>query len=205
MHPPISDYALIGDCETAALVGRNGSIDWLCWPRFDSGACFAALLGRAEHGYWRIAPKDGHRAVSRRYRGDTLVLETLFESDGGSASVIDFMPIREGDAVSEVIRLVVGRRGSVTMQSRLALRFDCGRLGHPPRAAARAEAAALATERDQLLGLTGLALDPKESVLEQAALEIGLELIFHVPWQGSPPGRPAIPELRIVLGHEPVE
>src|SRR3954463_2509925 len=84
---PIEDYAMIGDCETAALVGRDGSIDWLCWPRFDGDACFAALLGGEEHGRWLIGPADPSvaRAVSRRYRGDSLILETRFESNTGSA------------------------------------------------------------------------------------------------------------------------
>ena len=92
----IEDYALIGDCKTAALVGRDGSIDWLCWPRFDSAACFAALLGTAEHGRWLIAPKQLPFAVSRRYRPGTLVLETEFQTEAGSAVVIDFMPLGDG-------------------------------------------------------------------------------------------------------------
>jgi len=120
---PIEDYALIGDCETAALVGRDGSIDWLCWPRFDSGACFAALLGGPEHGRWRIAPSDAHGRAERRYRGDTLVLETTFETPDGAAAVIDFMP-PGGDA--DLVRLVVGRRGRVRMRTELTIRFDYG-------------------------------------------------------------------------------
>ena len=91
----IEDYALIGDCEAAALVGRDGSIDWLCWPRFDSDACFAALLGTPENGRWQIAP-IGEARVTRRYRDDTLILETSFETDDGAATIIDFMPIRTG-------------------------------------------------------------------------------------------------------------
>src|SRR4029450_6361454 len=90
----IEDYAMIGDCETAALVGRDGSVDWLCWPRFDSDACFAALLGDAEHWRWRIAPRDPAARVSRRYRGDTLILETRFECSEGAVTLIDFMPLR---------------------------------------------------------------------------------------------------------------
>src|ERR687898_44578 len=91
----IEDYALIGDCESAALVGRDGSIDWLCWPRFDSDACFAALLGTPEHGRWLVAPAEGTvRAVARRYRGDTLVLETRFETGEGAVTLVDFMPPR---------------------------------------------------------------------------------------------------------------
>src|SRR4030088_1438835 len=88
----IEDYALIGDCTTAALVGRNGTIDWLCWPRFDSSACFAALLGTSENGRWRICPADPAPRVSRAYRDGTMVLETIFETADGSVALIDFMP-----------------------------------------------------------------------------------------------------------------
>src|SRR6058998_1914945 len=90
----IEDYALIGDCHTAALVGRNGSIDWLCFPRFDSGACFAALLGRPEHGHWRVAPAGEVRQIRRRYRPGTLILETEYATADGTVTLIDFMPLR---------------------------------------------------------------------------------------------------------------
>jgi carbohydrate kinase (thermoresistant glucokinase family) len=120
----IEDYALIGDCTTGALVGRNGSIDWLCWPRFDSGALFAALLGTSEHGRWRISPADPRPRTSRAYHDDTLVLETVFDTADGSVALIDFMPI--GHSNSSVIRLVKGRSGKVAMQMHLALRFDYG-------------------------------------------------------------------------------
>jgi GH15 family glucan-1,4-alpha-glucosidase len=120
----IEDYALIGDCTTAALVGRNGSIDWLCWPRFDSAACLAALLGTSEHGHWRIAPVDPESRVSRSYRGDSMVLETVFETGEGSVALIDFMPM--GQANSSVVRLVEGRGGKVAMRLHLTLRFDYG-------------------------------------------------------------------------------
>src|ERR1700749_1935248 len=86
----IEDYALIGDCETAALVCRDGSIDWLCWPRFDSGACFAALLGTPDNGRWKIAPRTAPRRIERRYRGDSLILETLFVTKTGTARLLDF-------------------------------------------------------------------------------------------------------------------
>ena len=88
----IEEYAMIGDCETAALVGRDGSIDWLCWPRFDSAGCFAALLGKAENGRWLIAPKAPPLEASRHYRPDTLILETDFRTESGSVTLIDFMP-----------------------------------------------------------------------------------------------------------------
>jgi GH15 family glucan-1,4-alpha-glucosidase len=120
----IEDYALIGDCETAALVARDGSIDWLCWPRFDGGACFAALLGTPEHGRWLIAPVDRKARVTRRYRDDTLILETDFETGDGAVTLIDFMPPR-GQA-SDVVRIVVGRRGQLAMHCELVLRFDYG-------------------------------------------------------------------------------
>jgi GH15 family glucan-1,4-alpha-glucosidase len=121
---PIEDYALIGDCRTGALVGRNGSVDWLCWPRFDSGACFAALLGDSRHGRWLLAPADSRSRVHRTYRGDTLVLETVFETAAGSVAVIDFMPI--GMDASSVVRIVEGRSGRVAMHMHLVLRFDYG-------------------------------------------------------------------------------
>jgi GH15 family glucan-1,4-alpha-glucosidase len=120
----IEDYALIGDCQSAALVGRDGSIDWLCWPRFDSDACFAALLGDASNGRWIIAPKDPKARVTRRYRPDTLILETRYETAEGAATVIDFMPGRPSG--SSVIRIVVGERGHVAMCSELVIRFGYG-------------------------------------------------------------------------------
>jgi GH15 family glucan-1,4-alpha-glucosidase len=124
MSSRIEDYALIGDCTTAALVGRDGSVDWLCWPRFDSDACFAALLGDAEHGRWRIAPRDPAARVSRRYRGDTLILETRFECSEGAVTLIDFMPLRGVN--SNLVRLVVGERGRVAVCTELVLRFGYG-------------------------------------------------------------------------------
>jgi len=120
----IEDYGLIGDCETAALVGRDGSIDWLCWPAFASEACFAALLGTPEHGRWLIAPAEEVTATSRRYRGDTLILETRFETADGVVELIDFMPPR-GNA-SDVVRLVCGVSGRVKMRMQLVIRFGFG-------------------------------------------------------------------------------
>jgi len=120
----IEDYALLGDLHTAALVGADGSIDWLCLPRFDGDACFAALLGTTENGRWRIAPTSGEAVSTRRYRDGTLVLETTYASAEGEARVIDFMPVR--DAHCRLIRLVVGVRGSVAFESELVLRFEYG-------------------------------------------------------------------------------
>jgi GH15 family glucan-1,4-alpha-glucosidase len=119
----IEDYALIGDCRAAALVGRDGSIDWLCWPRFDSPACFAALLGTTENGRWLIASKSAPVSISRRYRPGTLILETGFETDTGSATVIDFMPPADG---ADLVRIVAGRSGRVVFQTELVLRFNYG-------------------------------------------------------------------------------
>jgi GH15 family glucan-1,4-alpha-glucosidase len=121
---PIEDYALIGDCETAALVGRDGSIDWLCWPSFDSEACFAALLGTEDNGRWRIAPADEVVRCSRRYRGDSLILETTFETATGCITLIDFMPPR--GSASDIVRLVRGDRGRVKMAMQLVIRFGYG-------------------------------------------------------------------------------
>ena len=121
MTQRIEDYALIGDCESGALVGRDGSIDWLCWPRYDSGACFAALLGGPEHGRWRIAPTGEVVRTERRYRGDTLILETTFSTATGEVMLVDFMPA-EG-MQSRVVRTVVGVRGEVDMHVELILRF----------------------------------------------------------------------------------
>jgi GH15 family glucan-1,4-alpha-glucosidase len=119
----IEDYAIIGDCRTAAMVGRNGSIDWLCWPRFDSAACFAALLGDAENGRWLIAPKDEPIETSRRYRPGTLVLETEFRTKGGSAMLVDFMT--PGDHVV-LARILVGRKGRVEFRSEFVVGFNYG-------------------------------------------------------------------------------
>src|SRR5205809_6181253 len=125
MPLPIEDYALIGDCESAGLVSRAGSIDWLCWPRFDSGACFAAMLGTPEHGRWLIAAADPDAHVRRRYRENTLILETQVKTATGAATVIDFMPPRGRN--SDIVRLVRGDRGRVRMRTELILRFDYGR------------------------------------------------------------------------------
>ena len=126
MALPIEDYGIIGDLHTAALVGRDGSIDWLCLPRFDSGACFAKLLGNEDHGSWRLAPKGSHVASHRHYRGETLVLESEFVTDEGTVRVIDCMPIRQQHP--EVVRLVEGVRGKVSMEMVLTIRFGYGQI-----------------------------------------------------------------------------
>jgi GH15 family glucan-1,4-alpha-glucosidase len=124
MPLPIENYAMIGDCHTAALVGCDGSIDWLCFPRFDSGACFAALLGGPEHGRWLLAPSETIVRVERRYRTGTLILETDFHTEQGSIRVIDFMPL--SDERWDVVRVVVGLSGRVMVRMELIVRFDYG-------------------------------------------------------------------------------
>ena len=119
----IEDYAIIGDCKSAALVGSDGSIDWLCWPRFDSAACFAALLGTPENGRWLIAPALASLGVTRRYRPGTLVLETEFRTESGRAVILDFMPPADG---AELVRIVVGRSGRVDFRTEFVARFDYG-------------------------------------------------------------------------------
>ena len=115
---------MIGDCQSAALVGRDGSIDWLCWPRFDSPACFAALLGTSENGRWLIAPVSASANVRRRYLADTLILETEFQTETGTATVVDFMPATDGKA--DLVRVVFGRSGEVKFRTELVIRFGYG-------------------------------------------------------------------------------
>src|SRR4051794_10810976 len=141
----IEDYALIGDLQTAALVGSTGSIDWCCLPRFDSGACFAALLGAPGHGRWLLAPAGKLRRATRRYRHDTLILESVYETDEGSVRAIDFMPPR--GLAPDIVRVVEGLKGEVRMRSELVIRFDYGHIvpwvrrgGGSPRAAPAAAA-----------------------------------------------------------------
>ena len=126
MASRIEDYAIIGDCETAALVGKNGSIDWLCWPNFGSDACFASLLGDQDNGFWQISPKDKAAKLTRKYRDHTLILETTFETGKGSFTLIDFMPVRGRN--SDVVRIVHGVKGEVHVCMELALRFGYGRI-----------------------------------------------------------------------------
>jgi GH15 family glucan-1,4-alpha-glucosidase len=124
MSIPIEDYGIIGDTQTAALVARSGSIDWLCLPRFDSPACFAALLGDSSHGRWLIGPADAVLESSRRYRGNSLVLETEFTTSTGTVRLVDCMPPRERSP--DLVRVVEGVRGEVSMRMELIVRFDYG-------------------------------------------------------------------------------
>ncbi|QEA40238.1 glycoside hydrolase family 15 protein [Pistricoccus aurantiacus] len=125
----IEDYGFIGNMQTTALIDRHGCMEWLCMPRFDSDACFAALLGDEENGYWQIAPRDSVRSQRRHYREDTLILETHFTTDSGEVAVIDFMPLMgEGDTTVDVVRIVKGLRGQVAMQTHIAFRFFYGQI-----------------------------------------------------------------------------
>lgn len=189
MSTPIEDYALIGDCETAALVSRGGSIDWLCWPRFDSSACFAALLGTPEHGHWTLAAADPACRTSRRYRESTLILETHFETDEGSVTVIDFMPPRGRN--SDVVRLVRGERGRVQMRTELILRFDYGRtvpwVNHLPDGTFRAIAGPDMVTLHTSVALRGEDLTTRGEFYVAAGETVGFVLthgLSHLP----PPG-----------------
>ena len=126
MPARIEDYALIGDCHTVALISKDGSLDWLCFPRFDSAACFAALLGTPDNGRWLLAPAGEVRSSRRHYRDDTLILETDYRTADGEVTVIDFMPVRSDKP--DLVRTVVGKRGSVAMHTEIAIRFDYGSL-----------------------------------------------------------------------------
>src|SRR4051812_19513638 len=125
-HTKIEDYAFLSDTQTGALVSRDGCVDWLCFPRFDSGACFASLLGDSQNGHWRFFPVEKIKATRRRYRGDTLVLETEIETDGGAIRLIDFMPPRGENP--DIIRIIEGIRGEVQMHMELIARFDYGHI-----------------------------------------------------------------------------
>src|SRR5262249_32500183 len=122
----IEDYGFIGDNQTGALISRDGCVDWLCLPRFDSGACFASLLGQSENGHWRFFPKENTKKLTRRYRGQTLILETDIETESGSVRLVDFMPPRGQNP--DIIRIIEGLSGTVRMQMELIIRFDYGHI-----------------------------------------------------------------------------
>ncbi|MGZ4334179.1 MAG: glycoside hydrolase family 15 protein, partial [Gaiellaceae bacterium] len=185
--PRIEDYALIGDLQTAALVERGGSIDWLCFPRFDSGACFAALLGSADNGRWLIAPENGG-TTQRRYLDDTLILETTWENDEGSVRVLDFMPPR-GKA-PDVVRIVEGVRGSVRMRSELVIRFDYGRIVPWVR---RADSARLAIAGPDGLCFRTRAHTHGENMrtVSELVVEAGERVPFVLTWYPSHEDSPA--------------
>src|SRR5258708_37441337 len=124
MAERIEDYAIVGDLQTVGLIGRSGSVDWLCFPRFDSGSVFSALLGSPEHGRWLIAPASGGHATEWRYREDTLILESEWQTDTGRVRLIDFMPQRE--TKPDIVRIVECLEGHVEMRTELVMRFDYG-------------------------------------------------------------------------------
>ena len=184
----IEDYAFLGDCETAALVGRDGSIDWLCLPRFDSGACFAALLGTPDNGRFSIAPAAGGFAARRRYRLDSLVLESEFETPEGAVTVIDFMPPRQAEP--DVVRIVAGTRGRVPMRMELVTRFDYGSI-IPFTAPIPGGVRAIAGP-DSLLCHAGVGLDIRDraTVAEFtvcAGQRIPFTLTWHPSYEPAPP------------------
>ena len=191
---PIEDYGLIGDTHTAALVGRDGSIDWLCLPRFDSEACFAKLLGDEDNGYWRIAPVAADVTTRRRYRKDTLVLETEFETDTGVVRLIDCMPIREDHP--QVVRVIEGVSGQVEMRMQLSMRFGYGsvlpwvrRSGSLITAIAGPDALSLwAPVHSSGEEMTTVA---QFTVKEGDQVPFVLDLV-PVPRGGAPPGRPPL-------------
>ncbi len=193
---PIEDYAVIGDTQTAAIVGRDGSIDWLCFPRFDSAAVFAALLGTEQHGRWLLAPAGGAMARRRCYRGDTLILESDFETDAGAVRIIDFMPIR-GEA-PDVVRVVQGLHGRVSMQLELRMRFDYGqirpwvqRVGHDHVAVAGPDAMYLRTPVE-------VAHDG-DALVAEFSVGAGDTVPFVLTWRQShlPTPQPVDPEVAL--------
>jgi GH15 family glucan-1,4-alpha-glucosidase len=182
MSLPLEDYGIIGDCQTVALVGKNGSIDWLCFPNFDSGACFAALLGGPENGRWLLAPVGDTIKVSRRYRPETLILETLYETEDGVVEVIDCMPPRGEDA--DLVRLVRGVKGNVPMRMELIIRFDYGAvMPWVQRAEGGIQAIA---GRDMLLLHTPVKLQGRDfTTVAEFTIAAGEEAPFSLVWQPS--------------------
>jgi GH15 family glucan-1,4-alpha-glucosidase len=185
----IEDYGLIGDLQTAALVGRNGSVDWLCLPRFDSASCLSALVGDERHGRWLVAPACDIRETSRRYRPGTLVLETDFETVEGTVRVIDFMPRRAGGA-PQVVRIVEGLRGTVPMRMELSLRPDYGSI--VPWVNLAPDGMTVAAGPDAYRLSTPLTLDAEAGtvVAEFPAIDGARErfvLCWHPSWEQAPP------------------
>ncbi|RSO46746.1 glucoamylase [Streptomyces sp. WAC 06725] len=190
MHAPIEDHALIGDLQTAALIGRDGSVDWLCLPHFDSAACFAALLGDRENGHWLLAPAASDARSERSYRGETLVLDTVWHTGTGSVKVTDFMPQR--DRAPDLVRIVEGLEGEVAMQGVLRLRFDYGlvvpwvrHVGRCRVAVAGPDSAWLRTEPDVETYGQGF------STRSDFTVAAGERVAFILTWHPSHEPRPA--------------
>jgi GH15 family glucan-1,4-alpha-glucosidase len=190
MSTPIEDYALLSDLETAAMVGRNGSVDWLCLPRFDSPACLAALVGTPEHGFWRVAPMASGPCTRRAYRPDTLVLDTVWETESGAVRVTDFMPPRS--QLPCLVRVVEGLSGAVTMRSELRLRFHQGRVV-PWIRIADGCSIAIAGPDSVWLSADGpvRALGSDDSTLFEFTVPAGRRLALTMVW--APSHRPAPP------------
>ena len=185
----IEDYGLIGDMETAALVGRDGSVDWLCLPRFDSPACFSALLGDERHGRWLLAPAGGLRATSRRYRPETLVLETEFETREGVARVIDFMP-RRGAGPPRLMRIVEGVKGSVPMRMELSLRPDYASIAPWIDTAPDGIIATVGPDTFRLSSVLPLRVEDRTVQADFVAVEGARErltLSWHLSYEDAPP------------------
>ena len=192
----IEDYGVIGDLQTTALVGVDASIDWLCLPRLDSGACFASLLGTRDNGYWRIAPRGQSRTVRRRYRPDTLVLETELAGDDGVIRVVDFMPPR--DEHPRLLRLVEGVTGRVTVRSEVSLRFDYGHVspwltgsGRHLRAVAGPDAVSLHADVDQHID--------DEVIVAEGRVDEGTTLAFALEATASRERADTAPDVRALL------
>jgi GH15 family glucan-1,4-alpha-glucosidase len=196
MSLPIQDYGVIGDLHTAALVGSDGSIDWLCLPRFDSEACFAGLLGGDRHGHWRIAPDAGNSRVRRRYRPGTLVLETEFTVDSGTARLVDCMPPRESDPV--VLRMIEGVSGTVDLQMTLGAAFEYG--SAEPRVLRHAGAHRIVAGA-QALWLFGPAQVRRSRGVATANVTVrrGETVPFAVVWRGSRDGPPEPPPVAAMI------
>lgn len=186
MPLPLEDYALLGDTHTAALVGRDGSVDWLCLPRFDSDACFAALLGGPEHGRWLLAPAGEHRVASRRYRGDSLVLETEFTTGDGTVRVVDAMPVAAADRDPHIdlVRRVEGVSGRVPVRTELLLRFGFGRTEPWLRTDQGRLVAVAGPHTVYLDGPVGLEDVRSGAVAREFELAAGQAVDFQLSWCG---------------------
>jgi GH15 family glucan-1,4-alpha-glucosidase len=198
MHARIEDYALVGDTHTAALISREGSVDWLCLPRFDSGACFAALLGTEDHGRWLIAPSGQVRRTTRRYRKDTLVLETEHETPEGIVRVIDCMPPRRHEA--DLFRIVEGVRGSVPMRMDLRIRFDYGSIVPWVRRSATGLSAIAGPDAVELS--TDVALHGRDFATDaEFTVHAGQSEPFSLTWHPSTEGPPPPLDPRWAVRH----
>lgn len=185
----IEDYAAIGNCETMALVGRDGSIDWLCFPRFDSAACFSALVGDASHGRWLLAPEQ-QLGTQRQYRGNTMVLETTFTTMDGNVQVIDFLTRRDG--VSDLVRIAKGLLGKVRMRTELVVRFEYGSIV-PWMSRLPDGRRKLTAGPDRLVLAADVRLQGQDNLRSRATFEIaaGEEITFTLSWT---PSYSALPE-----------